>query len=66
MPTNLSIDQELLNEANRIGAHRTKRSAVNEALREYIERHKRRQALKAFGTFEFDPDYDYKEERRRR
>jgi len=66
MPTNLNIDQQLLDEAKRVGGHHTKRAAVNEALREYIQRRKHLGALKAFGTFDFDPDFDYKAERERR
>ena len=66
MSSNLNIDQQLLDEARRLGGHHTKRAAVNEALREYIERRKRLGALKAFGSFDFDPGFDYKEERKRR
>jgi Arc/MetJ family transcription regulator len=66
MPTNLNIDSQLLDEAKRIGCHRTKRAAVNVALREYIARHQRLGALKAFGTIDFDPEFNYKDERRRR
>ena len=66
MPTNLNIDERLLDEAKRLGGHHTKRAAVNEALREYIQRRKRLGALKAFGSFDFDPDFNYKEERKRR
>ena len=66
MPTNLNIDQQLLDEAKRLGGHQTKRSAVNEALREYVQRRKRLGALKVFGSFDFDPDFNYKEGRKRR
>jgi len=66
MPTNLHIDPQLLDEAKRLGGHHTKRAAVNEALQEYIQRRKRLDALKAFASFDFDPDFDYKEERKRR
>jgi Arc/MetJ family transcription regulator len=68
MPTNLAIDDNLLNEALRIGGRRTKRETVNEALKEYVERRKRDRdrALDWLGTFDFDPRYDYKRERRRR
>ena len=38
MPTNLAIDDNLLDEALRIGGRRTKRETVNEALKEYVER----------------------------
>jgi len=66
MPTNLAIDDKLLEKAVRVGGHRTKRATVNEALEEYIRRRTRLQALKAFGTIEFDPNYDYKRARRKR
>ena len=66
MPTNLAIDDRLLEEALRIGGRRTKKETVNEALKEYIQYRKRLKALAAFGTIEFDPDFDYKRERRRR
>lgn len=66
MPTNLAIDEKLLEKAVRIGGQRTKRATVNEALKEYIERRQRLRVLKAFGTFDFDPTYDYKAARRKR
>lgn len=66
MPTNLALDDDLLAEALRLGGHATKRATVNEALSEYIARRKRQAAIGAFGTVAFDPDYDYKRERRRR
>ncbi len=64
MPTNLALDDELVSEAKRVGGHRTKRAAVNEALREYVARRQRRRVLELFGNLEWDPDYDYKAERR--
>lgn len=66
MAANLNIDQQLLDEAKLLGGHATKRSAVNEALREYIQRRERLGALQGFGSFDFDPDFNYKEERKRR
>jgi Arc/MetJ family transcription regulator len=66
MPTNLEIDDTLLNEALRVGGHRTKGETVNEALKEYVDRRKRDRALDWLGTFDFDPQYDYKRERKRR
>ena len=65
MATNLAIDQGLLAEAMEIGKLPTKKATVNEALREFIQRRKREQIIELFGTIEFDPNYDYKEERRR-
>lgn len=66
MATNLAIDDRLLNEALRIGGHRTKKDTVTEALREYIDYRKQRRILKLAGTVEYTPDYDYKQQRRRR
>jgi Arc/MetJ family transcription regulator len=65
MPTNLAIDPELLDEAHRIGGHRTKKATVTEALEEYIRRRRQKHILKLFGKVELDPDYDYKKQRRR-
>ena len=66
MPTNFAIDDKLLEQAVRVGGHRTKRATVNEALEEYIRRRKRLRALKAFGTITLDPAYDHKRARRTR
>ena len=66
MPTNLAIDDRLLDAALRIGGKRTKRETVNDALREYILFRKRLNGLAALGTIEFDPRFDYQRERRRK
>ena len=66
MATNLSIDDGLLSEALKVGGHRTKRETVNEALKEYIQRRRRRRILDLFGTIDYDPTYDYKHARRKR
>ncbi len=66
MPTNLAIDDQLLAKALRAGGHRTKRATVNEALAEYVQRRRRKRALKAFGTIAFDPAWRYKRARRAR
>jgi Arc/MetJ family transcription regulator len=66
MPTNLALDDKLIEEARRAGGHKTKREAVNAALDEYVKLRKQRRIVEAFGTFDFDPTYDYKAERRRK
>ncbi len=66
MATNLLLDDKLVAAAKRVGRHRTKRDAVNEALREYVSRRKQRSVLSLFGKLDWDPDYDYKAERRKR
>ncbi len=66
MPTNLAIDDRLLNKAVRISASKTKREAVNLALKEFIERREQKKILKALGTIGFRKGWDYKKERRDR
>jgi Arc/MetJ family transcription regulator len=66
MPTNLAIDDQLLDQALTVGGYRTKRETVNEALREFIQRRKRLELLKLVGKVEYDQGYDYKRERRAR
>lgn len=66
MATNLAIDDRLIEEARRRGGHRTKEEAVTTALEEYIRRHTQQKILAAFGTFDFDPECDYKAERHRK
>ncbi len=65
MPTNLFIDDELLNMAKEIGKHKTKRAVVNEALKEYIQRRKQYEITKLFGKVEYDENYDYKAQRKK-
>ena len=65
MATNLALDDALVEEAKKLGGHRTKREAVNEALAEYVARRRQRGILELFGKLEPDPDYDYKKERQR-
>lgn len=65
MATNLAIDDQLLQEAQRVGGHRTKKDTVNEALREYIQRRQQAKVVELFGQIEFDKAYNYKKQRRR-
>ena len=65
MATNLAIDDKLIVEAQAIGGARTKKAAVTEALKEYIQRRKQVQIISLFGTVDYDPDYDYKKNRSR-
>jgi len=66
MATNLAIDDRLLNEALRLGGHKTKKATVTEALQEYIRRRRQIRAIDVFGKIDFDPSYDYKEHRKTR
>ncbi|MGA3325014.1 MAG: type II toxin-antitoxin system VapB family antitoxin [Terriglobia bacterium] len=64
MPTNLDIDNRLIEEAQKLGQHSTKKETVNAALGEYIQRRKQQGILSLFGTIDYDPAFDYKRERR--
>jgi hypothetical protein len=63
MATNLALDDNLIEEARKIGDHKTKKEAVTAALDEYIRRRKQLEILDHFGTIDFAPDYDYKKMR---
>jgi Arc/MetJ family transcription regulator len=63
MPTNLAIDDQLLTQAVKAGGLRTKKDTVTKALEEFIQRRQQRKILRAFGTFEFRKDWDYKADR---
>jgi len=64
MPTNLAIDDELIKEAVKIGKHKTKKAAVNEALQEYILKRKQMMIHEVFGKIEYDKNYNYKKQRK--
>jgi Arc/MetJ family transcription regulator len=66
MATNLALDDRLIEEARKMGGHKTKKEAVTKALEEYVRRHKQAKILDDFGTVDFDPTYDYKAEWRRK
>lgn len=63
MPTNLAIDDHLIEEARKLGRHRTKKATVMAALIEYIQRRKQQQILSLFGTIDYDARYNYRQER---
>jgi Arc/MetJ family transcription regulator len=64
VPTNLAIDDQLLNKAKRAGGFRTKKETVTVALEELIARREQRKILRAMGTFDFRKNWDYKKDRR--
>ena len=64
MATNLEIDNNLIQEALKLGGHRTKRAVVEEALQEYVQRRKQLTITELFGTIEYEDDYDYKKQRK--
>jgi Bacterial antitoxin of type II TA system, VapB len=66
MATNLALDDALIEEARRVGPHKTKKEAVTAALDEYIRKRKQREIVKLFGTIDFDSTYDYKAQRQKK
>jgi hypothetical protein len=63
--TNLDINPKLIEEARRIGKHKSKKDAVTEALKEYVRSKKQMRIFELAGKIDFDPTYDYKKERNR-
>ena len=65
MPTNLALDDKLIEEARKVGGHPTKKAAVTDALKEYILRRKQKKVLDLFGALEWEASYDCKRSRKR-
>ena len=65
MATNLQLDDRLIEKAVKLGKHKTKRAAVTQALKEYVEHLEQQKLLALFGNVDYDPEYDYKKQRRR-
>ncbi len=61
MRTNIVIDDDLLKEAFACSEARTKRELVERALREFVERRRRKNLLELFGKGGIRDDYDYKD-----
>ena len=66
MPTNLAIDDRLIEEARRLGHFKTKKAAVTAALDEFIRRRKQLRILKLEGSVDYVPGYDHTAARNRR
>ncbi|MGF1674498.1 MAG: type II toxin-antitoxin system VapB family antitoxin [Rivularia sp. (in: cyanobacteria)] len=63
MITQFNINDTLLQEALSLDDQISVDALVETALREYIQRRKRLKVLDLFGTIDYDPDYDYKQQR---
>ena len=61
MPTNLALDDRLIDEARRVGGHATKKEAVTVALEEYVARRKQLAILYLFGKVDLSKTYDASE-----
>ena len=65
LATNLQLDDRLIERAVKLGKHKTKRAAVTQALKEYVEHLEQQKLLALFGTVDYDPEYDYKKQRKK-
>jgi Arc/MetJ family transcription regulator len=65
MATNLQIDDSLITKARELGRHKTKKAAVTQALKEYIQHLEQTKVLNLFGKIDYDPNYDYKTQRKK-
>ena len=59
------IDDSLVAKAMKLRGHKTKKAAVTRALTEYVQRLEQTKIISMFGTIDYAPDYDYKEQRLR-
>jgi Arc/MetJ family transcription regulator len=65
LATNLQLDDKLIERAVKLGKHKTKRAAVTQALKEYVEHLEQQKLLALFGNVDYDPEFDYKKQRKR-
>ena len=64
MPTNLKLNDKLIEETVRLGNFKSKQEAVNTALAEFVQRRHRLRILELGGKIDFDAKWDYKKLRR--
>ena len=65
METHLTIDPVLLDKAFELSGERTRKAAVNMALREFIARREQTRPRELFRQLEWSDDFDCKSERTR-
>ncbi len=66
MPTNLDLDDKLIEEVRQLGSFKTKKEAVSEALREFVQHRRQLKILDLIGKVDYFPSYDYKKNRKKR
>ena len=66
MPTNLKLDDKLIEETVKLGHFTSKQQAVNAAMAEFVQRRQRMRILELAGKIDFDPKWNYKQMRRKR
>jgi len=66
VPAILKLDEKLIAAPVKLGHFRSKRSAVNAALHEFVHRRTKLRIIELQGKIDFDPEWDYKKLRRHR
>lgn len=64
MRTNVVLDDALIEEALKYSEAKTKKDVIDEALREFVANHRRKDMRELRGKIAFHEDYDYKALRR--
>ncbi len=60
MPTKVKLNDKMVEQAVKLGNFKTKQQALNAALEEFVQRHRRLHILELAGKIDFDPAWDYK------
>ncbi|HEY4330107.1 MAG TPA: type II toxin-antitoxin system VapB family antitoxin [Phycisphaerae bacterium] len=60
MPTNLALNDKLIQQVQKIGKFKSKKDAVNSALLEFVQRRSQASILELAGKINYYPDYDHK------
>jgi cell fate (sporulation/competence/biofilm development) regulator YlbF (YheA/YmcA/DUF963 family) len=63
MMKTLTIDRNLLEEAQTVGDNLSETETVTKALEEFIQRRKQSKIVERFGSIHYDPGYNYKTQR---
>jgi hypothetical protein len=63
MKITINLNDELLQEAMSLSSDMTIETAIENALQVYLEQQKRLKITDLFGTIDYDPDYNYKQQR---
>lgn len=66
MRANIVLQEDIVREAFKYSKAKTKKDLIHEALKEYVEKHKRRDIRELRGKIQFGKDYDHKALRRER
>jgi hypothetical protein len=63
MQITLNLNDDLLQETMKLSPDMTIETAIENALQTYLKQQKRMKIIALFGTIDYDPDYDYKQQR---